>query len=218
MILPFISLVNSATFPVLSRAAHTAVDRLAYGVQQVFNVNLVIGGWTGLVLLLGAEPIILFLGGSDFDGAIPALQILAFAIASSFLSAGWGAALIAMREQRALFWATAVGVGVGVSLLAVLTPAEGAQGAALAVAIGEVVRALATGVALVRVRPELRPRLSLVPKLLIALGLAGLVGLTGINAVIVCVLASGIYFGLLTAMGGLPPEVWAALRSLGRGR
>jgi O-antigen/teichoic acid export membrane protein len=218
MLLPFISLVNSATFPVLSRAAHTSFDRLAYGLQQVFDVNLVIGGWTGLVLLLGAEPIIRFLGGSEFDGAIPALQLLAVGIAASFVSAGWGTALIAMREQRALFLATAFGAAVGVALLAVLTPNEGAQGAALAVAIGEVVRALATGLALVRVRPELRPRLTLVPKLVVALGLAGLVALTGINAVVVCVLASGIYFGLLAVTGGLPPEVWGAFRALGRGR
>jgi O-antigen/teichoic acid export membrane protein len=218
VLLPFISLVNSATFPVLSRAAHTAFDRLAYGLQQVFNVNAVIGGWTGLMLLLGAEPIIHFLGGSEFDGAVPALRILAFAIAASFLAAGWGTALIALRAQRALFWATAVGVGTGVALTLILAPAEGARGAALAVTIGEVVRALATGVALVRVRAELRPRLTVVPKLVVALGLAGLVALTGINAVIACILASGIYFGLLAVIGALPPEVWGAFRSFGRGR
>jgi O-antigen/teichoic acid export membrane protein len=218
MLLPFISLVNSATFPVLSRAAHTAVDRLSHGLQQVFNVNAIIGGWTGLMLLLGAEPIIHFLGGSKFDGAIPALQILAVAITASFLAAGWGTALIAMRAQRALFRATTVGVVVGVVLTVALAPAEGAQGAALAVAIGESVRALATGVALVRVRPELRPRLTIVPKLLIALGLAGLVALSGVNAVVVCVVASGIYFGLLALTGALPHEVWSAFRSLGRGR
>jgi O-antigen/teichoic acid export membrane protein len=218
MLLPFISLVNSATFPLLSRAAQTAFDRLSYGLQQVFNVNLVIGGWTGLMLLLGAEPIIRFFGGSEFDGAIPALRILAVAIAASFLAAGWGTALIAMRAQRVLFWATAAGVGVGVVLTVVLAPAEGAKGAALAVAIGESVRALATGAALVRVRPELRPRLTVVPKLLIALLLAGLVALTGINAVVVCVLASAIYFGLLAVTGALPPEVWGAFRAIGRGR
>jgi O-antigen/teichoic acid export membrane protein len=218
MLLPFISLVNSATFPVLSRAAHRASARLAYGLQQVFDVHAAIGGWTGLMLLLGAEPIILFLGGSEFEGAVPTLRILAVAMAASFLAAGWGTALIALRAQRALFWATAVGVGVGIVLTFVLAPSEGAKGAALAVTIGEVVRALATGVALVRVRAELRPRLTVVPKLLVALGLAALVALTGINAVAVCVLASGIYFGLLALTGALPPEVWGAFRALGRGR
>jgi O-antigen/teichoic acid export membrane protein len=216
MILPFVSLVNSATFPVLSRAAHTAAARLAGGLQQVFDVNVVLGGWTGLVLLLGAEPIIFFLGGSEFEGAVPALRILAVAIAATFLAAAWGTALIALRAQRALFWATAAGVGVGVSLTLALAPAEGAQGAALAVMIGESVRALATGVALVRVRPELRPRLAVVPKLLLALALAGLVALTGINAVVVCIIASGIYFGVLALTGALPAEVWGAFRRLGR--
>jgi O-antigen/teichoic acid export membrane protein len=217
MLLPFISLVNSATFPVLSRAAHTALDRLSYGLQRVFDVNAIFGGWAGLMLLLGAEPIIQFLGGSEFDGAIPALQILAVAIAASFLAAGWGTALISLRAQRPLFWATGAGVAVGVSLTFVLAPTDGAQGAALALAIGESVRALATGVALVRVRPELRPRLTVVPKLLVALALAGLVALTGINAVVVCVLASGIYFGLLILTRALPAEVWRAFGMAGRG-
>ena len=143
---------------------------------------------------------------------------MAVAIAASFLAAGWGTALIAIRAQRALFWATAVGVAVGVTLTVVLAPAEGARGAALAVAIGESVRALATGLALIRVRPEFRPRLTVVPKLLIALALAGLIAVTGINAVLVCVLASGVYFGLLALTGALPPEVWGAFRALGGGR
>jgi O-antigen/teichoic acid export membrane protein len=218
VLLPIVSLANSVTFPVLSRAAETAIGRLAHGLQQVFNVNVILGGWTALMLLLGAEPIISLLGGPEFERAVPVLRIQAAAIAATFLAAGWGTALIAVRAQRALFWATAVGVGVGVSLTAVLAPAEGAQGTALAVAIGEGVRAVATGVALMRVRVQLRPRLTVLPKLLVALGLAGVVGLTGVNPVLACLLASGIYFGLLALTGALPPELWEALRARGRVR
>jgi O-antigen/teichoic acid export membrane protein len=218
VVLPFVSLLNSATFPALSRAADTASARLARGLQRVFNVNVVLGGWTALMLLLGAEPIISFLGGSDFERAVPVLRIQACAVIAMFVAAAWGTALIAVRAQRALFWATAVGVGVGVSLTAALAPAGGAQGTALAVMIGEGVRALATGIALLRVRAELRPRLTVFPKLLVALGLAGLVGLTGISPILACVLASGIYFGLLALTRALPPELWGAFRELGRGR
>lgn len=216
-LLPFVALVNSTTFPVLSRAAETALARLTSGLQRVLEVNIVLAGWTALMLLLGAEPIITFLGGSEFQPAVPVLRILAFAIAATFLAAAWGTALIAVRAQRGLFWATAVGVGAGVSLTVVLAPAGGAQGAALAVTIGEVVRALATGVALMLVRAELRPRFAIVPKLLVALGLAGLFGLIGISPILACVLASAVYFGLLALTGALPSELWGAFRALGRG-
>lgn len=218
MLLPFISLINSATFPVLSRAARTVSARLTHGVQQVFNVNAVLGGWTALVLFLGTEPIIHFLGGSDFDGAVPALQILAFAIMATFLAAAWGTALITLRAQRNLFWATALGVGVGLALTLVLAPTDGAVGTAVAVLVGEAVRALATGAALVRVQPDLRPRLAVVPKLFVALGLAGSVALSGWNSVLVCVLASGIYFGVLAVTGALPPELRSAFRTPRQGR
>jgi O-antigen/teichoic acid export membrane protein len=216
MLIPFVSLINSATFPVLSRAAHTAAKRLSYGLQQVFDVNAVLGAWTALMLLLGAEPIIHFLGGSEFDEAIPALRIQAFAIAGTFLAAAWGTALIAMRAQRELFWATALAVGIGVALTLALAPTHGAEGTALAVLIGEGVRALATGAALVRARPELRPGLAVVPKLLVALGLAAAVALTSLDAVVVCVLATVIYFGVLAVTGALPPELWRSFRLLGR--
>jgi O-antigen/teichoic acid export membrane protein len=217
ILLPLVALVNSATFPVLSRAAETSLPRLARGLQRILNVNVVLGGWMALMLLLGAEPIILFLGGADFEPAVPVLRIQSFAIAAAFLAAGWGTALIAVRAQRALFWATAVGVGVGVSSTAALAPTFGAKGAAVAVLIGEGVRALATGLALVAVRVELRPRLAVLPKLLLALGLAGLVALTGINPILACLLATGVYFGVLALMGALPPELWRAFRVLGRG-
>jgi O-antigen/teichoic acid export membrane protein len=216
-LLPFVALVNSATFPVLSRAADTASTRLRGGLQRVFEVNVVLAGWTALMLVLGAEPIIAFLGGSEFEPAVPVLQIQAVAIAATFLSAAWGTALIAVRAERALFSATAVGVGVGVSLTAILAPSDGAHGAALAVTIGEVVRALATGLALVWVRPELRPRLTIGPKLLVALGLAALLGVTGISPLLACALATAIYFGLLAFTGALPSELWGAFRAIGRG-
>jgi O-antigen/teichoic acid export membrane protein len=218
MLLPFIALVNSSTFPVLSRAAGTAFKRLSGGLQHVFDVNVVLGGWTGLMLLLGAEPIIRFLGGSEFEPAIPALRILAVAIAASFVAAAWGTALIALRAQRPLFLATGIGVGVGICATLALAPGHGAEGTAVAVAIAEGVRAVASGIALVRVHPELRPRLAVVLKVVAALVLAGLAALTGINAVVVCVIASGIYFGVLLLTRALPPELWSAFRAFGRGR
>lgn len=215
-LLPFIALANAATFPVLSRAADGAYVRLKSALQRVFEVNVVLAGWIALVLLLGAEPIIAFLGGSEFERAVPVLRIQAIAIAATFLAAAWGTALIAVRAQRALFWATAVGVGVGVSLTAVLAPTEGAAGTAVAVTIGEVVRAAATGFALMRARAALRPHLAVAPKLLAALGLAGIVGLTGISPVLACLLASAAYFGVLGLTGALPPELWRAFRAFGR--
>jgi O-antigen/teichoic acid export membrane protein len=215
-VLPFIALVNSATFPVLSRAADTARTRLARALQRVFDVNVILGGWTALVLVLAAEPIISFLGGAEFERATPVLRIQALAIAATFLAAAWGTALIAVRAQRPLFWATAVGVGAGVALTAATAPTHGAQGVAAAVMIGEVVRAAATGVALVRVQPDLRPALGVFPKLFVALAIAGLLGFTGMSPVLECVFASVVYFGLLVVTGALPLELWRAFWTRGR--
>jgi len=216
VLLPFISLVNSAPFPVLARAARESGQRLALGLQRVFDVNVVIAGWIALMLVLGARPVILFLGGSEFEDAVPVLRLHAFAIAATFLSAAWGTALIAVRAQRALFWATGVGVMTAAPLTVVLAQAYGARGAAAAMVIAEAVRAGATGLALLRVRPSLRPRLGIVGKLLLAVGLAAPLGLTGVHPILACLAATVVYFGVLVATDGLPREIREALAWAGR--
>jgi O-antigen/teichoic acid export membrane protein len=216
VLLPFMALLNSAPFPLLSRAAQQTGQRLAAGLQRVFEVNVVIAGWTALMLVLGARPIILFLGGSEFEGAIEVLRIQAFAIALMFLSAAWGTALIAVEGQRALFWATALGVLTAAPLTVVLAQSHGARGAAAAMLIAEVVRATATGVALLRPRAALRPRLAIVWKLVLALGLAAPLGLIGIPAILACIAATVVYFGVLALGRALPPELRDAVAGVGR--
>lgn len=216
VLLPFVSLLNSAPFPLLSRAAQQSGQRLALGLQRIFEVNVVIAGWTALMLVLGAQPIILFLGGSEFEDSVPVLRLQALALAATFLSAAWGTALIAVRAQRALFWATAAGVMTAAPLTVVLAHSHGARGAATAMVIAEAVRAAATGLALLWARPSLRPRLGIVWKLLLGLALAAPLGLTEVPPILACIAATLLYIGVLAVTGGLPPEIRQALSSMGR--
>jgi O-antigen/teichoic acid export membrane protein len=183
------------------------------GMQRVFDVNIVIAGWTTLILVLGAGPIILFLGGREFQDAAPVLRLQALALAATFLSAAWGTALIAVKAQRALFWATAAGVFTAAPLTVVLAQSSGARGAASAMLIAEVVRAAATGLALLRARPSLRPRVGIVGKLLLALALAASLQLTALHPILTCVAATILYFGVLAVADGLPPEIRQGLAS-----
>jgi O-antigen/teichoic acid export membrane protein len=200
------SLITTTAFPILVRAAVDQRDRLVYGMQRLFEIGLILGAWTALALYVGAEPVIQFIGGDEFDPAVPVLQIQGIATAASFLFAVWAAGLWAIGAQRSLLLSTVVGVGsVGV-LTAVLAPAEGAIGAAIAMTISEVLLVAVSGYLLMR-RRDLRVRLGIVPKVAVALGCGLLVSLIGLPQLALVVLATLAYFAALAFLRGIPPDV-----------
>jgi O-antigen/teichoic acid export membrane protein len=212
VIVPIPSLITSAAFPILSRAADTTGERLAYGLHRLYEVALVLGGWAMLVLVLGAEPLIDFLGGSEFEPAIPVLRIQGVAVAASFLFAVWAAGLWAIRAQRSLLYATVIGVTAVVGLTTALAPAHGATGAAVAMTISEFLLAASAGFFLMRRRRDLRVSVLPAVKVLFALAVAGSLWWTGMPPVVLTVAASIVYLSLLLALRAIPMDVWHSLR------
>lgn len=206
VIIPIPSLITFTAFPILVRAAVDAQDRLVYGMQRLFEIGLILGAWAAMTLVVGAEPVIQFIGGDEFDPAVPVLQIQGIATAASFLFAVWAAGLWAIGAQRSLLVATVVGVvSVGV-LTAALAPAEGATGAAIAMTLSETLLAAVAGLLLMR-RRDLRVKLGIVPKVALALGAGLLVSLVGLPQIALVVLATLAYFGVLALLGGIPPDI-----------
>lgn len=164
-------LVGSA-FPLLARAARDDQARLGYALQRLFDVSLVGGGLLAIAAAVGAPLAIAILGGPGYEPAAAALRVQGTALLASFLVATWGYALISLHRHRALLVANALGFVVSGSLTLALAPAHGARGTAIATVSGEAVLALAYLVALVRARPDLRPRVAGVPRVALAAALA----------------------------------------------
>jgi O-antigen/teichoic acid export membrane protein len=211
VIIPLPSLINSAAFPVLSRAATDSPRRLAQGVRQIFDINLILGCGGALLVWLGAAPIIAFLGGDAFKPAVSVLQIQAFAVVATFVFAGFSGALVAIRGQRGLFRAALVGCVLALVLSCLLVPIGGATGAAIAMTVSETVLAFAAGVALLRHRPQLRPRLTIVAKVLAALAPGVAAALMGLETELLLPLATVAYVGVLVALRAVPSVAIDAL-------
>lgn len=205
-------LICAAAFPIMARAARDDQDRLAYGLQRLFDVGLILAVLSGIVIVLGARPAIEVLAGDEFAPAVGALRIQAIAIAGGFLVSVWATGLWAVRAQRALAWANLVAVTTAAALVAALVPAYGAEGAAMAMAIAEVGLAGTYAYLLMRRRPELRPSLAIVPRVLVAGAVAAGVLLVPAPDVVLAVLAAVVYLGTLAAVRGIPPELLAAVR------
>jgi O-antigen/teichoic acid export membrane protein len=204
-------LITAAAFPILARAAHEDEDRLAYTLQRLFDIGVIAGAWMAVCIVLGAQPAIDVIGGSEFEPAVPVLRIQGVAVAASFLVAVWATGLWATRGQRSLVVANLIGVVAAAGLTALLIPSAGAEGAAIAMTAAELLLAGCYAFALMRDRPRLRPALGVVPKTLLAVAPAGALWLVPAPDAVLVVAATVVFFGVLLALRGIPPDVWEAL-------
>jgi O-antigen/teichoic acid export membrane protein len=176
-------------------------------------VCVILGAWTALALAVGAEPVIDFIGGDDFSPAVPVLQIQGPALAATFLVALFGGTLWVVRLKRQLVIGNVAGVAAAIVLTGVLVPLADAKGAAIAMLGAETVLACWLGVALLRARPDLRPSLGVLPKVLVATAAGAAFGLAPLPDVAAVLLGSVTYFGILLVLRGIPAEIWRAVAS-----
>jgi O-antigen/teichoic acid export membrane protein len=214
-------LVISTLFPVLARAAQNDASRLRYAAQRTLDMMIMAGVWISLALGLGASFVIQVLGGAKFEPAVSTLQIQAATIACLFTTVTCSFLLLALRRHRAILLGSLVPLVFGVTLTLLLAPSHGADGAAVATICAELGFAV-TLLALVRGSGPGRVPLSL--RVLIPTGLAaatglavGLLALSYDRPIVAAAAATVSYFGVLFALGQVPPELREALQ-LGKWR
>jgi O-antigen/teichoic acid export membrane protein len=210
-------LMMGAAFPILSYAgAGDDQPRLAYALQRMVEAGLLVSGLIALVLVAAAEPIVLLLGGDDYRDAAPVLQVQALALVGAFLTQVWALGLVAVHRQRALIVVNAVALATALAGGAVLIPAAGEHGAAIAAVIGELVLAGTCAAMLVRARPALRPQLGRPLRIVLAGVAAVAVGLIpGLPDVAAAVASAAIFIGLAKVAGAIPDELLDAVRRYG---
>jgi O-antigen/teichoic acid export membrane protein len=206
------ALMLGTAFPVLAHAGAADQERLAYALQRLGEVALLIAVGIALVLMVGAKPIMQILGGSQYDDATPVLRIQAWALVGAFMTQGWVLGLVAIRRQRALIVTNAIALVVVLVLGFALIPGGAERGAAIAAVIGEAVLAVATFTMLVRARPDLRPNLGYVPRVALAAAAAVAVGLlVPLPDLVAAALAGVVYIAIALAVRAVPAEVFQAL-------
>jgi O-antigen/teichoic acid export membrane protein len=206
------AMMVTAAFPILARAARDNAARLRYALQKLFEVSILCGIGVALLLIVVAPFAIKVIAGDKFDPSVPVLRIQALALIGTFLVATWGFALLALRQHRVLIYTNVAAMILAAVATIVLGPALGAKGGALATTITEWVLPILYLIAMLRVRPDLRPKLAVVPKALVAGGVAAAVALVpGLSSALGTVVAAIVYVGLLFALRAVPAEVVHAI-------
>jgi O-antigen/teichoic acid export membrane protein len=201
-----------AAFPILAHAHAADEERLAYALQRMGEAALLVGVGLGLLLAIGAAPIVQLLGGSAYADAASVLRIQSVAIAAAFVTQLATFGLVAVREQRALVLVNVLALATVLVLGCTLIPLLEADGAALAASVGETLLALVAMAMLVRARPALRPDLRYVPKLFAAAALGGLCVLPPFPDAAAAALALLVYAAAAWVLHVVPLELVEALR------
>lgn len=201
-------LLVGGAIPLLARTAHNDRQRLAYALQRIFEVSLILGAGAALGFLAGAPFVVSVVGGPKYAGAVTPLRIQGAAMIASFLVAGWGFALLSLKRYRALLVVNGLALAASCTLTLLLARAHGAAGAALATLCGEALLAIGCALVLTWRSPELRPRLATLPKVALAaapaLAIAFFVQLPSLPLAVVTLAA---YALVIAATRALPREL-----------
>lgn len=201
-------LLVGGALPLLARAARDDRGRLAYALQRIFEVSLILGVMAAVATLAGAEFVIEVIAGHAYAASAGVLQIQGLALIASFLLAGWSYALLSLKRYRGLLLANLVALVVSCSLTLVLASSDGATGAAFATLCGESVLALGSLAALVYGHPELRPRLGILLKVVLATIPAAILALLpDVPSLVRTILALAVYGLLIVLVKAVPAEV-----------
>jgi O-antigen/teichoic acid export membrane protein len=204
-------LVVGAGFPIFARAARDDRERLAYGLQRMFEACLVLGVLIAVALGVGAPVAIDVIAGEDFDPAEGVLRIHAVALLGSFVAALFGYALLALRRHREVLAMSASALVAVAVAGAVLIPSHGAQGGAWATVAGELTLALVGWWLLARGPDGLALKVGKVPLALLC-GAAGVLPAFVLPALPAALIGSLVTAGLLAVLRVIPAEVWAEVR------
>jgi O-antigen/teichoic acid export membrane protein len=206
------SLLISAAFPVLSHAADVDEQRLRYVVQRMFEISVIGGAWLAMSTVAGARLGVDVIAGSKFHPSISVLKLQGIALGATFLVFAGGYALLALRRNRALIIANVFAVCVVLVATLVLGHLYAADGAAVAMIIGEASLCVAYGIALLR-GGRIRLTLSIVPRVALAVGIAAAAGLLApVPNFTLVPLTSILFFASLALLGAFPSELRDALR------
>jgi O-antigen/teichoic acid export membrane protein len=205
-------LLAGAALPIFARAASDDHERLGYALGRVFEVALIAGAGVAVMIAVGAGLAIDIIGGARFAAASDVLAIQGVALAAVFVGTVWGNGLLSLGMYRQILVLNLTALLGTAALLCVLVPLDGARGAAIGTATGEVAATLATVVILVARHPRLRPPLRVVPRVGLAAA-AGLAPLAIDGAPVVARLAISIalFSAVLLVTRALPAELRALL-------
>jgi O-antigen/teichoic acid export membrane protein len=201
------AMLVSVAFPIFSRAARDDHVRLAYAIERVFEVSLIIGVWMSLAIALGAGFAIEVIGGHKFAPAAGVLAIQGISVGAVFVGAVWGFGLLSLERHRAILIFNLTALAAVIAVVAILAGIDGARGAAIGTSAIELANAIVGYWMLAHGRRHLRPSLRALPKVAVAIAIASAPALLDVSEPARVAISAVLYLLALLALRALPTEL-----------
>jgi O-antigen/teichoic acid export membrane protein len=211
------AMLVGVAFPIFSRAARDDHERLAYAIERVFEVSLIVGAWVSLSLALGSRFLIELIGGHKFAPAADVLAIQGISVGATFVGTVWGFGLLSLARHRAILIFNLAALAAVAVAVAVAASLDGARGAAIGTSAVELANAIVGAWLLSHGREHLRPSLRVLPKAALAIALAATPVLLPVSEVARVAISGAIYLPALLLLRALPAELTALLPGRLRG-
>ena len=210
--IPF--LIGAVVLPVLTVVARDDHERLVYMTGRVTQVMALAGVLVALLLWTLADPLVVLLGGREYEPAAPVLQIQCFAAITVFVIAGWQPTLFALGRVRSSAVAVAVGLFAVLASGLILIPPLEAKGAAIAAVIGDLVLCISVYIALRRAGRGPWFSTSATARLAVAAAAAAAAGLIpGLPDAMRALLVVTVFTGFALLLRTVPGEILDAART-----
>lgn len=206
-------IVAGVALPLMTAAARDDLSRLRYVIEGLSEGAVIAGVLAVLVAFRAAEPVMVLLGGAQFEPAGDVLRIQVVALLFIALYQIWTVALIALGAQRQLILANALGL-VGITLCAViLVPPFGAKGGAVATVLGDAVLAALIYWRLHRSTGRVTVRLGFLGRVGIAAGVAAIpLFVSGLPDLVAAGISAAVFVIVGLVVGMFPKELRDAVR------
>ncbi|MGO9487897.1 MAG: hypothetical protein ACLQBB_02575 [Solirubrobacteraceae bacterium] len=201
------AMLVTAAFPIFSRAARDDHARLAYSIERVFEVALIVGAWMTLAIALGSNFAIEVVGGPKFAPAAPILAIQGISVGATFVGTVWSFALLSLARHRTILLFNLWALLAVMIAVAVLASVDGARGAAIGTSSVEVADVFIGYLILIHGRRHLSPSLRVVPKVALAIAIAAAPALIPVSEPARVAISCGLYLIALLALRALPVEL-----------
>jgi O-antigen/teichoic acid export membrane protein len=206
------SLLAGAAFPILARAARDDQTRLAYASERLLATMLIGGLWAGIMTSVLADVGVRVVAGSSYERSVEVLQVQGIAVFAAFFTVTVGSVLVSLHKYRELIVMVGSALVVSCALTLGLAGSKGAIAGGIANASAESVGAIVALYFLHRSGYSIGHLGRLLPRVLLAAGVASAVLLLGVRGIPAAAVITVVYGALLLMLRAIPDELLEAAR------
>jgi O-antigen/teichoic acid export membrane protein len=206
------SILAGAAFPILARAARDDHARLTYATERLLATMLIGGLWAAIMTSVLADIGVRIVAGSSYHRSVEVLEVQGIAVFAAFFTVTAGSVLVSLHKYRALIALAGSALLVSCVVTLGLAGSEGAIAGGIANASAESVAAIVALYFLHRSGQSIGYLARLLPRVLLAAGLASAVLLLGVRGIPAAAVITVVYGALLLVLRAIPDELLEAAR------